>query len=122
MPTLNFLLDNYYLKKAKLHSLSMILLTQKQCSKIKSLIVDSKNCLNEVFSFFYKLYKELSLRFYLVNTLPDYFLFHIQEYDHSHQKKLDKIFDNSISNPNTIIVISDTSIKNNVATSILYIL
>ena len=77
------------MKKAKLHSLSMALLTQKQYSKIKSLIVDSNNCLNEVFFFFYKLYKELSLDLYLVNTFPNYFLFHIQEYDYFYQKKLD---------------------------------
>ena len=39
----------------------------------------------------------------------------------AHQKKLNKNFDNSISNPNTIIVIFDISIKNNIATSISHV-
>ena len=39
----------------------------------------------------------------------------------AHQNKLNKIFNDSISNPNTVIVISDASIKNNVATSSSYI-
>jgi len=37
------------------------------------------------------------------------------------QKKLNKIFNNSISNSNTVIVIFNISIKNNITTSILHI-
>ena len=39
----------------------------------------------------------------------------------AYQKKLNKIFNNSTSNSNTILVISDISIKNNVTTSILHV-
>ena len=39
----------------------------------------------------------------------------------THQKKLNKIFNDSISNPNTVIVIFDASIKNNITTSISHI-
>ena len=39
----------------------------------------------------------------------------------TYQKKLDKIFNNSTSNSNTILVISDASIKNNIAASISHI-
>jgi len=39
----------------------------------------------------------------------------------AHQKKLNKIFNDSISNPNTVIVVSSDSIKNNVTTSILHV-
>ncbi len=34
---------------------------------------------------------------------------------------LDKIFDNSLSNFNTVLVISDASVKNNITTLILHI-
>ena len=57
---LNSLLDDQYLKKAKPHYLSMDNLTSKQCQKIKSSIIDTNNCLNEVLPFFNKLYEELS--------------------------------------------------------------
>ena len=66
---LNSLFDKYYSKKAKPYWLSIALFTQKQCSKIKSPIVDSNNYLNEVFPSFNRLYKELSPGFWLVNTL-----------------------------------------------------
>ena len=39
----------------------------------------------------------------------------------THQKKLNKIFNDSILNPNTVIVIFDASIKNNITTSISHI-
>ena len=39
----------------------------------------------------------------------------------AHWKKLNKIFDDSILNPNTVVVISDTSIKNNITASISHI-
>ena len=122
----NFLLDEHHSKKTKPHCLSIVLLTQKHCSKIKSSIVNSNNCLNEVFSLFDKLHKELSLDFHLVDTFPDCFFFYIVNYkdmeaNNAHQKKLNKIINDSISNPNTVIVISSDSIKNNVTTSILHV-
>jgi len=39
----------------------------------------------------------------------------------THQKKLNKIFSDFISNPNTVIVIFNASIKNNITTSISHI-
>lgn len=88
--------------------------------------MNSKNCLNKVFSFFNKLHKEFSLGFCLVDTFPDHFIFNIVNHKDmkakiTHWKKLDKIFDNSILNPNIVIVIADISIKNNITTSILHI-
>ena len=43
------------------------------------------------------------------------------EVKNTHIHTLDKIFNDFLSNPKTILVIPDTSIKNNVATSISYI-
>ena len=39
----------------------------------------------------------------------------------SHYDKLDKIYKDSLLNPNTVLIISDISIKNNVILSILHI-
>ena len=87
--------------------------------------MDSDNCLNEVFSSFDRLYKELSLSFHLVDIFPDHFFPYSKSQEYSSQdclpKKLDKIFDNSILNPNTVIVISNVIIKNNVTTLISHI-
>ena len=95
-------------------------------SKIKSSIVDTKNCLNEVFPSFNRLYKELLPRFWLVDNFSNHFSFYTAnhkdtEVKNAHLYTLDKIFDNFLSNINTILIISDTSIKNNVATLILHI-
>jgi len=75
---------------------------------------------------FDRLYKELSPGFCLIDIFSDHFHFHIVNYKDikaksAHQKKLDEIFSNSTSNSNTILVIFDTSIKNNVTTSILHV-
>jgi len=101
-------------------------LTSKQYQKIKSSIINTNNHLNKVFLFFDRLHKELSPRFQLVDNFSDYFSFYTvnckdTEVKNAYLYTLDKIFDNSLSNPNTIFVISDNSIKNNVVTSILHI-
>ena len=77
-------------------------LTFKQQQKIKSSIVNTKNWLNKVYSFFDKLYKDTEVKNAYIHTL-------------------NKIFDNSLSNANTILVVSNTSIKNSIITSISHI-
>ena len=92
--TLNSLLDKHH-SKTKPHCLSIALLTQKQCSKIKSSIVNSNNYLNEVFSFFDRPHKELFLGFHLVDIFSNCFIFHIVSCKNTgaktaHQKNLMK--------------------------------
>jgi len=123
---LDSLLDDQYLKKTKSHHLSICNLIFIQCQTIKSLIVDINNHLNKVFLFFDRLHKKLLPGFQLVDNFPDHFSFHIVNYKDTEVKNayfytFDKIFKDFLSNPNTILVISDASIKNNVATSILHI-
>ena len=48
----------------------------KQHLKIKSFIVDTKNCLNEVFLAFDSLNKELFPGFYLIDNFSNHFSFH----------------------------------------------
>ena len=91
-----------------------------------SLIVDTNNCLNEVFPFFDRLHKELSSGFWLVDNFPDWFSFHTVNYKNikaknSHWNKLDKIFNEFSSDTKTVLVIFDASIKNNAITSISHI-
>ena len=70
--------------------------------------------------------KELSLDFWLVDNLSDQFSFYRvnckdMEVKNAHWNNLSKIFDELLSNPKTALVISDASIKNDIATSILHI-
>ena len=104
----------------------MSCLTSKQYLKIKSLIVDINNCLNQVLLVFDSLNRELSLGFHLINNFPNYFFFHTAdckdaEARTAHHNKLENIFKNSPQSNDIILVISDTSIKNNITILILYI-
>ena len=65
-------------------------------------------------------------RFCSVDNISDCFSFHTVNYKdtevkNAHLHTLDKIFKDSLSNPNTVLIISNTSIKNNVATLISYL-
>ena len=123
---LNSFLDKYHSKKAKPYCLAIACLTSKQHLKIESLIVDTNNYLNGNFLSFHKLYKELSPVFYLVDMFSNHFFFYIvnckdADTKNAHHNKLNKIYEESLQNLNTILIISDTSVKNNIVTSILYI-
>ena len=74
------------------HGFSLENMTTKQQMKIKSSIVNINNCLNGIFLSFNKLVDSFSNCFFTAS-----------------------------SDPATVIVVFDTSIKNNVATSIVYI-
>jgi len=62
----------------------------------------------------------------IVNNFPNYFSFHTVNHKDKENKETDlckfnKIAKDVLSNSNTIIVISDTSINNNITISILYV-
>ena len=101
-------------------------ITLKQQEAIKHSIVNSNNCFNEIFYLFDSLNKEFYPEYQLVNSFSDQFSFH--KADHSsidskkhHCKCLNEIIFNISSNPNSIIIVSNASIKNNIATSISHI-
>jgi len=88
--------------------------------------MDINNCLNKVFSFFDSLKKELSLGFCLVDTFSNCFSFlsvNWKDFDsiNTYWKRLNNVFENSLINQNRVFITSDTSVKNNVATSISHI-
>lgn len=99
-------------------------LTEKQRLKIKSSIMDTNNHLNEVHPSFNK---ELSPGFRLVDNFPNCFSFHIVNFNDTetisaYLQSLDNILEKSFLNLNIILIISNTSIKDNVATFISHIL
>jgi len=124
--TINFILDKHHSKKTSLHYIAMSDFMLKQCLKIKSSIIDINNWLNKVFSFFDSLNKENFSDFYLVNTFSNYFSFHSVNWKDSnilttYCNRLENIYENSLINQDIILIISDISIKNNVATLVSYI-
>ena len=124
---INSLFDDDHLKEAKLHWLAIDNFTKKQRLKIKSSVVDTNNYLNEIHPSFNRLHRELSSGFCLCDNLSNCFSFHKvdkkkPENIYNHLKSLDKLLFNSSLNINMVIIIADTRIRNNTATSVSYIL
>jgi len=95
-------------------------------SEIKSSIADSNRRLNSLFSFFDNFHKELFAGFYLVDNFPNCFSFHTvnckeKKIRNAHIQNLNKVFENSFLDPNTVVIITNMSIKNNYATSISHV-
>ena len=114
------LIDKHYSK------IAIFYLMIKQYSKIKSPIIDINNHLNKVLLSFDSLNKELSFRFYLVDIFSDCFSFLLVNQKDSdiltsHYNKLINIFENLLINQDNILIITNTSIKNNIATSVSHI-
>jgi len=87
--------------------------------------MNTNNCINEVYSSFNKLHKELSLGFCLMDNFPNCLSFHIvnqKDKDAFNNQicLLNKLINDSSSNPKNVLVIADTGIKNNITTSILH--
>lgn len=101
-------------------------LISKQRLKVKSFIVNTNNYLNEIFLLFNPLHKEFSPGFQLVDIFSNCFSFNTINHKINKVKiayfcKLNKIFRNFLQNIKNVVVISNTSIKNNVAISIAHI-
>jgi len=94
--------------------------------KVKNSIVDINNHLNQVFSVFDNLNKELSLEFYLIDTFSDCFSFHIVNCKNfkvrtAYQNKLKNIYSDSTNYHEIVLIISNASVKNNIVTLVSYI-
>lgn len=100
-------------------------ITEKQRIRIKGSVVNANNYLNGIFSSFDSLNSEFSPDFRLVNKFSSYFSFYQTNHKDNESKaahlcKLDEIFFDALLDPKSVIVISNASIKNKVATSISY--
>ena len=107
---INSLLNEHHSKKGKPHHMATAYLTSKQWLKIKSLIVDTNDYLNENFPSFNSLNRELSPSFHLVDTFPDCFSFHLVNWKDAkikiaHCKKLNSIYKNSLIDQNMVLII-----------------
>ena len=104
------------------HRTLLTKLTSKQSLCFKSPLIDMDNRCNEFFSSFSLLYKEFSPENHLCDIFPNHVSFHPRSQDVKVQIwKLDNIVITFSSDPSLCIVVSDVSIKNQVATSILHI-
>jgi len=122
----NTLLDRYHSKQATSYHMATSQLTFKQNLKIKSPIVDINYRLNQILLAFNNLNKELSLGFCLVDTFSNYFSFNVVKCKDTkartaHLNKLENVYRASKDDLNTLFIISDASLRNNIATSIIHI-
>ena len=113
---INSLLDVQYSKKVTSHYLSINCMTDIQCYKIKSSIMDMNNYLNEVYLSFNRLYKELSPSFCLIDNFPNCFFSHTVNYKdkdvfNNQMHSLNKLINDSSSNTENILVIANAGIK-----------
>ena len=94
----------------------------KQRICLKSPLIDVNNKHNEFFPSFSFFNDKFKLGNHLTNLFPDYFSFHPHSSNtKKHIKNLDKITLGALSDLSSTIIMSDTSIKNHVTTSISHI-
>jgi len=108
------------------HTLSLNSLTRHQQELIKGHVVDMDNCFNEVFPSFDFLNPELVPGNRITDTCSNHFSFHLfnkwtSQNIKSHIQQLDKLALESFDSPSSALIVTDASIKNNVATSISHI-
>jgi len=108
------------------HQLSLETLTPKQYLKIKEPVVNIDNQFNKVFPFFDLFNKKFALRSRLIDIFPSCFFFHSSNKQSNNSIKMHIHYLNNISLKSSIdfryaLVVSNTSIKNHVATSIAHI-
>ena len=112
-------LERKHVSFSQLHCFSLENITFKQQQKIKSSIIDANNYFNGVFSSFNFLNSEFYPEHRLIDVFSSCFSFHkvnyyLDENKTAHCNKLNELIFNALSNPNIVIIISDTSIKNNI--------
>ena len=104
------------------HNLSIDLLTPKQRLCMKSALIDMDNKHNELIPSFSFYHEEFRPGNYLIDSFSDRFSFHQHSSNiKKHMEELDSTTLRVSSNTSSAIVISNTSIKNHVATSISHI-
>ena len=110
----------------KSHTLLLEWLTSRQQAIIKSSIVNMKNRFNEVFSFFSSFNYKFSPGNRLIDIFPNCFSFHTLNKKSnnnvkSHLLKLNDLTLQALSDSWLVVIVTDASIKNQVATSISHI-
>ena len=99
-------------------------LTNQQRNIAKGYLIDSNNKVYGIFSLFSPLHPELAPGSRIIDNFSDCFSFNLtnkKEKDKICFQQLDEIVLQSSSSPSMAIVVTDASIKNDIATSILHI-
>jgi len=112
---------NLYIKPFP-HSINM--LTEHQKSITKGHLINSNNKLFGIFPSFSSLNPELIPGSRIVDVFSDQFLFNVankEKNDKLHFQQLDDMTLQSSSSPHTAIIVTDASVKNDIATSVSHI-
>ena len=120
------LLDNSPNSLLPPHDLSLAILTKRQCGLLKSHIVDINNRFNEVFPAFDPINPELQPGNRIIDTFPNCFSFYTfsRSNDPSFKsciQQLDALAIEFSTSSSNALAITDASVKNNVALSIVHI-
>ena len=118
------LIDSSFSTSSNLKANTLDSLTNWQCSLVKGHLIDIANKSNECFPSFASLDFEFSPGHRVIDNFSDHFSFNVcdkEKDDKSCTHQLDKMVLESSSSPSIAIIASDTSIKNNIATSIVHI-
>jgi len=110
----------------RLHSLLLSSLSKHQKKLIKGSVVDMDNYFNEAFLSFNPLNPEFTLGCRIIDNFSSHFLFNLFSKCSNDNLKswiyqLHNMTIESSSNPSHVLIITDASIKNNIATSISHI-
>ena len=124
--TIKSLLERRHMENTISHHLLLKNMTFKQWLKIKSFVIDTNNWLNRIFPAFDSLNNEFAPGFHLIDSFSSHFSFYYTNYKNKESKaaynhKLDKCIFNGLTNFKTVVIVSDISIKNNIATFIIHV-
>ena len=119
-------MDNKPYSPSPLHALSLESLTKRQCGLLNSHMVDIDNRFNEVFPAFDPINSKFHPGNRIVDLFPNHFSFYLfsRSSDHSFKsciQQLNTLAIESFSSLSDTLVITDASVKNNVASSIAHI-
>ena len=123
---IKLLLERRYAQNSQSYHFILENMTSKQQQKLKGSIVNMNNQLNGIFSIFDSLNIVLYLGYRLIDTFSSHISIHSSNCNSyknkvTHCKKLNEIIFEASSDPRIVVIISDTSIKNNITFSIFYI-
>jgi len=112
---------NTYTKPSP-HSINI--LTDRQKNSVKGHLIDSYNKLHGIFPLFSPLDPELNLGSRIIDIFQDQFSFNLAnkaKNDSAHSQQLNDMTISSSMSSHTAIVVSNASVKNNIATSVSHI-
>ena len=117
------LMDSPHSASMSQHSALLDSLTRCQCSLIKNHLVDMDNRFNGIFPSFTPLHSELSPGYRVIDNFSDWLVFNLHSKQNGNKtctQQLDNMIIKSSNSPSTAIIVTDASIKNDIATSILH--